>query len=164
MIGYIYVTVTSDGEYYIGQHKKSKFDESYVGSGRLLRDKEIERCYMIDSADTVSELNSKEVYWIIKCVEKYGKKCINLGHRAGVGTQMVAVNINTYNVFTDLSLFSERIGVSEQTIRRWINRIDGGPVAMRKPLKRKLNRIQKELAYNWVYMSFNDYMKAKKLV
>ena len=79
MIGYIYVTWTTDGFVYVGQRKKQKFDTTYFGSGILLKEKEFESCKLIDSANRFDELNHKEQFWIDKYRERYGDKCLNVG-------------------------------------------------------------------------------------
>lgn len=79
MIGYIYVTKTTCGHYYVGQHKTQKFDESYFGSGVGLKGKEIEYCKMIDSAESFGDLIKLETYWIRRCKAKHKNKCLNKG-------------------------------------------------------------------------------------
>ena len=60
MIGYIYLSITADECYYIGQHKTKEFDTKYKGSGKLLNKKSVVECRMIDQADTIEELNKKD--------------------------------------------------------------------------------------------------------
>lgn len=79
MIGYIYLTKTKCGYYYVGQHKTQKFDESYFGSGVLLKGKEIQYCKMIDSAESFGALTKMETYWIRRCKAKHKDKCLNKG-------------------------------------------------------------------------------------
>lgn len=95
MIGYIYLTKTKCGHYYVGQHKAQKFDESYFGSGRELKLKQIESCKMIDSADYFYELNSKETYWIRRCFERYGDMCLNMNDYPDTNLGLVFVHKKT---------------------------------------------------------------------
>ena len=72
MYGYIYKTTNLiNGLIYIGQHKATKFEPNrYIGSGRSLKDaiaefgKENFKCELLDVAETLEELNSKEEYWV----------------------------------------------------------------------------------------------------
>ena len=162
MIGYIYVTITDDECYYIGQHKKSSFDKSYRGSGKLLENKVIVECKIIDQADTIEELHHKERYWIHRCASKMGNKCLNLGSRASGGSQMVYINLKTKEAYYDVSNVADKLGVSKSTVGRWINRFDSEPKAF-KSIKRgkKLKKYQEELMYNWVAMSMRDYFRVK---
>lgn len=71
--GYIYKTTNLiNGKIYIGQHRYEKggIDETYIGSGKLLR-KAIEKyglknfkCEIIDEAQNKEELDKKEIKWI----------------------------------------------------------------------------------------------------
>ncbi len=162
MIGYIYVTITADECYYIGQHKKSSFDKSYKGSGKLLIGKEIIECRIIDQADTIEDLHIKERYWIHRCASKMGNKCLNLGSRASGGSQMVYVNLKTKEAYYDIGIVAKKFGICEDTVAKWINRFDSDPRAFKK-LKRgkKLRRHQWELMYNWVAMSMCNYFRVK---
>ena len=71
MYGYIYITENLiNGKKYIGKRQKPEFDKSYLGSGLLLSDaikkygKDNFKSTIIDAADSLSELNLKEKYWI----------------------------------------------------------------------------------------------------
>lgn len=73
MYGYIYLTTnTVNGKIYVGQHKSTKFDAWYVGSGiRLLNaikyyGKDKFNVEVLDTAESKEELNEKEIYWIRK--------------------------------------------------------------------------------------------------
>lgn len=162
MIGYIYLTTTVDEEYYIGQHKKSEFDCSYKGSGKLLKGKDILSCKMIDTADSLKELNNKERYWIERCASKMGDRCLNLGSRASSGSQNVCVNLKTKEAYYDMSIVAKRYKVSEATVSRWINRYESEPIMYENSRKKKrLKKYQRELMYDWVLMSMKDYMRVK---
>ena len=71
MFGIIYVTVnTVNGRRYIGQHKCSDENDSYLGSGKILKEaiqrygKENFRRYTLYRAETEEELDKKEVEFI----------------------------------------------------------------------------------------------------
>ena len=71
MYGYIYLTTnTLDGKIYVGQHKSSKFDSWYIGSGIHLSNavkkygKDNFTVRIIDTAESKEELTEKEIYWI----------------------------------------------------------------------------------------------------
>ncbi len=72
MYGYIYkTTCLINNLIYVGQHKAAKFEPNkYIGSGRLfLREvkkfgKENFICELLDTAENLDELNSKEEYWV----------------------------------------------------------------------------------------------------
>ena len=72
MYGYIYKTTCLITKLiYVGQHKAEKFEPNrYIGSGRLFSQevkkygKENFVCELIDTAENLDELNSKEDYWV----------------------------------------------------------------------------------------------------
>ena len=71
MYGYIYLTTNLiNNMKYIGQHKGTKLDTHYFGSGDLIQralskyGKKNFSCNIIDTAQTAEELNQKEIYWI----------------------------------------------------------------------------------------------------
>jgi len=162
MIGYVYVTITDDECYYIGQHKASSFDKAYKGSGKLLKGKVITDCRILDQAETIEELHQKERYWIHRCASKMGNKCLNLGLRASNGSQLVYVNLNTKEAYYDVGFVADKFKISKSTVSNWINRFGSEPRAFKK-LKRgkKLKDYQRELMYNWVVMSMRDYFRVK---
>ncbi|MDU4750276.1 MAG: GIY-YIG nuclease family protein [Clostridium butyricum] len=80
MYGYIYITTNNvNGKIYIRQ-RKGKYDESYLGSGRILKQSlkkygiENFENHIIEWCKTKEELNEKEIYWISKynCNAKNG--------------------------------------------------------------------------------------------
>lgn len=71
MYGYIYLTTNLiNGKKYIGQHRGTKFNFQYIGSGVLIKKaiaeygKQNFSCELLDVAYSKEELNEKEVYWI----------------------------------------------------------------------------------------------------
>ena len=73
MYGYIYKTTDlTNNKIYVGQHKANEFDDSYYGSGviikRLLNKFGTERfkCELLEECQSENELNEKEIYWIDK--------------------------------------------------------------------------------------------------
>ena len=73
MYGYIYETTNLiNGKKYIGQHRASKFDNSYHGSGKLLikafKKYGIKnfKTIMLEECKNEKELNDKEIYYISK--------------------------------------------------------------------------------------------------
>lgn len=88
MYGYIYITTNkTNGKQYIGKKHSEKFIESYLGSGKILKqavEKNGEENFvvkMIDTANSLDELNEKEKYWIKKYNAVNSDKFYNL--RAG---------------------------------------------------------------------------------
>ena len=72
MYGYIYKTTCLITKLiYVGQHKAEKFEPNrYIGSGRRFKKalqefgKDNFTCELIDTAESLDELNSKEEYWV----------------------------------------------------------------------------------------------------
>ena len=72
MYGYIYKTTCLITKLiYVGQHKAEKFEPNrYIGSGRIFKKalqefgKDNFTCELIDTAESLDELNSKEEYWV----------------------------------------------------------------------------------------------------
>lgn len=77
MFGYIYKTTDlSNGKIYVGKHKATCFTSKYYGSGLVIRriikyckDNNLDICSrlsveVIDTANSLEELNEKERYWI----------------------------------------------------------------------------------------------------
>ncbi len=85
MIGYVYITYCPNNRVYIGQRRKNKFDKSYIGSGRIIKDmmKKYDKykdfkCEILYECDSVDELNIKEIEMISKYKSLYKEKCINI--------------------------------------------------------------------------------------
>ena len=73
MYGYIYKTTNLfNGKIYIGQHRNTKFNPEYLGSGIRLNNvinkygKENFAVEMLEICESENELNEKEIYWISK--------------------------------------------------------------------------------------------------
>lgn len=73
MYGYIYKTTNLyNGKIYVGQHKSSKFNPNYYGSGVRFTNvfnkygKESFVCELLEKCYSEDELNEKEQYWISK--------------------------------------------------------------------------------------------------
>lgn len=72
MVGYIYLTTnTVNGMMYIGKHKADSFKgKAYIGSGARLKEaiklygRKNFICDLLESCDTIEELNNRERYWI----------------------------------------------------------------------------------------------------
>lgn len=87
--GYIYKTTNLiNGKIYIGQHKATKFNAKYKGSGVILKDafkkygKENFIVEMIDdSASDADELNKLEIYYI----QKYNTRDLEIGYNLHCG-------------------------------------------------------------------------------
>ena len=158
MVGYIYLTVTEDGCYYIGQHKRSEFNPYYFGSGKLLFGKKIRGCRMVDSADSISELNNKERYWIGRCCSKYGDMCINLGFRASIGSQKYVVNRKNRKVFYSIYDFAKYKKVKPSFASRWIYKYGKGSLGLQKCKRRSISKLKQSLITEWIYISVYDYM------
>lgn len=73
MYGYIYKTTNLiNGKIYVGLHRKSEFDNNYIGSGTILK-QAIRKygvdnftCEVIEWCETSDELSEREIYWIDK--------------------------------------------------------------------------------------------------
>lgn len=90
MYGYIYKTTNIvNNKIYIGQHRYSAFDETYIGSGTLLwkainkygRDNFI--CEMLEECNSFEELNVKENYYI----QLYKSNNLEIGYNMTSGGQ-----------------------------------------------------------------------------
>lgn len=86
MYGYIYETTNLiNGKKYIGQHKASKFDNNYYGSGKILTQallkegKENFKVKIIEKCDSQKELNEKEIYYINKFDASNNDNYYNIG-------------------------------------------------------------------------------------
>lgn len=77
MYGYIYKISLDDVVIYVGQHKQSKFDENYFGSGVRIKNyikkhgKSNLKCQVLEWCDSKEELNFAEIYWIETLSKEY---------------------------------------------------------------------------------------------
>lgn len=84
MYGYIYESFnTFTNEFYIGQKKSDIFIESYLGSGKKQKEsiskygKDMFAVSLLQSANSQSELDLMEQYYIAKYKDEFGTLCIN---------------------------------------------------------------------------------------
>lgn len=85
MFGYVYITTNLiNNNVYIGKHKSSCFDENYIGSGTILN-KAIKKygknnfsCKILYEANSLEDLNTKEIYFIALYKKLYKDKCYNV--------------------------------------------------------------------------------------
>ena len=108
MIGYIYITYCPKDRIYIGQRRKNKFDKSYIGSGKIIKDmmKKYDKykdfkCEILYECNTVDELNSKEIEMIQKYKSLYKDKCINILRGGQIHTEkgmFPKTDINYYSI------------------------------------------------------------------
>ena len=85
MIGYIYMTTNIINDLiYIGKHKSNKFDKSYHGSGKIIKEltkkygKDIFITTMLCEANTYQELNELEKKYIAQYKEKFPNRLCNI--------------------------------------------------------------------------------------
>lgn len=85
MIGYVYKTTNLlNNRMYIGQHRSPKFDITYYGSGEILKlalkkyGKKNFKVEVLYEADSIEELNQKEIEFIKFYKNKYGDLCYNI--------------------------------------------------------------------------------------
>lgn len=98
LFGYIYETTDlRNGKTYIGQHKRSKFDSSYYGSGKIITDiikkhgKQCLQVKLIDTADTWEELDELEKKYIAEA-RNLGKAEYNLAGGGSLTKGCVWIN------------------------------------------------------------------------
>ena len=79
MFGYIYITKNLiNNKVYVGKKEKNNYDKNYYGSGTIIKQaikkygKENFINKMIDTADTLEELNQKEQCYVKFYKEEYG--------------------------------------------------------------------------------------------
>ena len=105
MYGYVYKTTDLfNNKIYVGQHKSSEFDNTYYGSGiiikELLNKYGMQRfnCEVLDWCKSQEELNQKEIFWINKL------NCLN---------ESVGYNIATGGAFGDSGYHLGMLGKSQ---------------------------------------------------
>lgn len=94
MYGYIYLTENLvNYKCYIGQHRSNKFDESYKGSGKLLREAVDKYGWnnfittIVEWCNSAEELDNRELYWINKTNAVNNECFYNLAYAAQNGGQ-----------------------------------------------------------------------------
>lgn len=100
MIGYIYKTTDrTNGKIYVGKkHSETFLGESYLGSGKILKNcikvhgRQHFTVEMLDSADTLEELNQKERYYI----KKYNSRDRSVGYNISEGGDGV-IGVQAWN-------------------------------------------------------------------
>ena len=90
MYGYIYKTINLiNNKIYIGQHKSSNFDMSYLGSGILIQKaiklfgKENFKVILIEECNSKESLDEREVYYI----DLFNSTDLNIGYNISNGGQ-----------------------------------------------------------------------------
>ena len=108
MFGYIYETINLiNGRIYIGKKEQSNYDKNYYGSGTII--KQAIKKYgktnfsntMIDTADTLEELNQKELYYVKSCKEMYGDLCYNIAEGGTGGNALYYMSEEQKQEFKD---------------------------------------------------------------
>lgn len=92
MIGYVYLTIDTLKWYvYVGQHQSETYDNTYFGSGTIIKNiikkrKDALRNYVLEWCDTKDELDFAEQKWIELFREECENKCINIadGGQGGI--------------------------------------------------------------------------------
>lgn len=85
MVGYVYITKnTINNRIYIGKHESDKYDSSYLGSGKILKQaidkygKDNFTNSILYTAETIDELNSAEQAFIKEYRDLYGDAMYNI--------------------------------------------------------------------------------------
>ena len=94
MYGYVYLTTNLINQRkYIGMHKSSHFDESYKGSGKILKQAfekygwENFKTEVIEWCETCEKLCDQEIYWINRFDAVNSREYYNIG-QGGTGWQV----------------------------------------------------------------------------
>ena len=87
MYGYIYLTTNLiNNRKYIGKHKSSHFDESYKGSGKILKQAfekygwENFKVELLEECNNEDDLNQSEIKWIAKFDATHSKEFYNIAY------------------------------------------------------------------------------------
>ena len=145
MIGYIYkVTKKLNNKIYVVKRQKSLWDEHYFGSGQHIKraikkyGKENFIRELLDTAETIDELNQKECYWI----EKLPARNPATGYNVGKGGEYTANNmkqiicLETGQIFSNIRAASKYLGLNTTS-------------SINKALK-NLNKTA--CGYHWAYL------------
>lgn len=126
MYGYIYKTTNLiNNKIYIGKHKSEIFDIKYKGSGQILKSAFIKygknnfSCSVIDYANSLEELNKKEIYWINKYRED-GYSLYNIT-QGGDGTCGYSHTQETKDIISHHS--KDRIWITKDNKNKFIKKI-----------------------------------------
>ncbi len=108
MYGYIYETKdTLNNKYYIGKHISAKYDCKYIGSGSSIKKllkiygKKIFTNKIIAKADSLTDLNKKEIFYISLYIKKYGKENVYNLARGGNGGDPYALDLEKKEIFRE---------------------------------------------------------------
>lgn len=96
MYGYIYLTTNLiNNRMYIGKKQSSEYDETYYGSGKIVR-QAIEKYgienftnIIIDTAESLDELNEKEKFYIKEYYNIYGDLMYNIASGGNGGNTLL---------------------------------------------------------------------------
>ena len=137
MIGYIYKTTNLiNQKIYIGKHESPEYDHTYFGSGKILiraiNKYGIENFIneIIDTADTLQELNEKEKYYIKYYKENFNDQCYNIASGGDGGNTLAYKTPEEMQMFIDkmTAINRERCSTDEfknkirnATIKRYSN-------------------------------------------
>lgn len=139
MIGYIYLTTNLINNHkYIGKRQKSKFDESYKGSGKRLQAAikkygwENFSCEILKWCETVEELNKSEKYFIalydaVNNPEFYNLACGGDGGNTGSNYKGMPPNKPHHSEETKRKMSERRLGhLTSQETREKISKSNSG--------------------------------------
>jgi hypothetical protein len=169
MVGYIYKTTNNlNGWIYIGQHKTSKFDKSYKGSGKVLSEafeafgKENFSTEVICWAETLEQLNDLEDVWI----SAYrSENCYNIAGGGNGGVSYIYVNTEDKLIYLSAKSASIACGVSQGTFLKWVNRngrSKGYDKHVRYSKTSKITNNKNTSIYiNWVMLPSNFLLRMK---
>lgn len=108
MIGYIYKTTNLiNNKMYIGKHECKIYDSSYYGSGKniisAIKKYGIKnfKNEILDTAETIEELNQLEIYYISVYKEKYKKNCYNIAKGGDGGNTLLHKSIEEKQLFVN---------------------------------------------------------------
>lgn len=96
MYGYIYLTInTINQRMYIGKRQSEQYDQTYYGSGKVIKQaitkygKENFKNIILDTADSLQELNQKEKYYIQLYHNAYGSLMYNIASGGDDGNTLL---------------------------------------------------------------------------
>ena len=122
MIGYIYITRNNlDNKFYIGKHISSYYDKNYYGSGTYLNraikkyGKKNFTNEIIDTAETLEELDEKEKFYIAKYRYMDKENCYNIANGGDGGDTFTNKSEEEKQEFLDriTKINQERFSIKE---------------------------------------------------